>query len=86
VSDIDKAVELARTFCDECVGGEGCTCDMCIIARAVLAMSPVVVAARAMADVSKAYWQGGASSEDFARLDDALVAAVRALDAEARRG
>lgn len=77
MTDTDKAVELARTFCDECVGGEGCTCDMCIIARAVLAMAPVVVAARA--------WDNQTGGNALRDAEYALSAAVAALDAETRR-
>jgi hypothetical protein len=85
VSDIDKAVELARTFCDECVGGEGCTCDMCIIARAVLAMADVVAAARTWRAEFEADFD---APDSLAAISAAvsLLGAVATLDAEARRG
>lgn len=80
MTDIDKAVELARTFCDECAGGEHCTCDMCIIARAVLAMAAVVEASRTVLRAST-------QPKPFVEASlNGLDLAIRTLDAEARRG
>lgn len=75
MSDIDKAVELARRCLD--VGGADYNeCDLNTLARAVLAMAPVIEAARTYVLTGKA---------DYSQ-HRALVDAALDLDAEARRG
>lgn len=73
MTDIDKAVELARS----CLIPDGpiiYEVDVVALARAVLAMAPVVERAR-----TYVAWP---NSDDFAALRSTLTT----LDAEARRG
>ena len=84
MTNIDKAVELAREHMAD--RDAECNCDYptCVLARAVLAMAAVVEAARKQA----------AAALDTENIDDrhwcdattATEVAVRTLDAEARRG
>lgn len=86
MSDIDEMVELARTHMAD--GHDRLQCDVCLLALAVIAMAPVIEAARKQAEAHGAY----AAAEtrvawmEQARAAYATVLAVRDLDAEARRG
>ena len=84
MTDIDKAVELAR----ETVGAVGydedrVQRDLFDLARAVLAMAQVVEAAREM---TAARIEAPIGTGRWSAAIRATEAAIRTLDAEARRG
>jgi hypothetical protein len=81
VSDIDKAVELAREHLTSVARwkmSDTGDCQMCHLARAVLAMAPVVAAAREQTAANE--------PNDWERATNRTEDAIRTLDAEARRG
>ena len=73
MSDIDKAVELAR----RCLDLYDPESHAHTLARAVLAMADVAQAAR---------WYATAEGNEINAAESALLGAAKALDAEARRG
>lgn len=78
---LDKAWRLADGQLVSCVG-LGCTCDTCTLARAVLALRPIVERAIAMQDIDAelvGMGIGGISVEDR-RLYTAVADLYDALD------